>query len=148
MIFASLTLAPAQECLTDSPVLPIDSGEKNYGHSLQHLHNELCRQLHQDKSNVFRINELLIQLKNHLSNRFDHEEQEMLAVNYPYTTTHRHQHQRALENITHQINYWKKKHNKSVLRDFLKNTLTQWINTHSRADIVAELFITHIKEAE
>lgn len=113
---------------------------------LSALHLELTAQITTQKPNVAKIGELLQQLQQQLSEQFKAEEQDMSATDYPYLLLHRHQHQRALENITRHIELWKKQRNAWALRDFVARTFTQWLYTHRRADMAATLFVAYVQE--
>lgn len=118
-------------------------------HSLAIIHAELSQLASPEnaRANFARIDQLLEQLIAHLCQHFKHEETEMLLVSYPYISSHRRQHQRALETIGDYIGRWKRQRNIWVLQEFIDRAFAKWFINHiSSADTAAALFISHQRQ--
>lgn len=118
-----------------------------FQHYLAAVHLELSHQITTQKPNAAKIDDLLKQLQQQLSTQFAAEEQAMSATDYPYLLLHRHQHQRALENIARHVDIWKRQRNAWALRDFVNHSFSTWLYTHRRADMAAALFAAYVQEA-
>ena len=141
---------------TNSSAEQLDNFHSNYvqlmnlefQHYLSAVHLELTQQITTQKPHAAKIDELLKQVYQQLSEQFHTEEQAMSSTDYPYLLLHRHQHQRALEQIARHTDLWKRQRNAWALRDFLDKTFTHWLYSHRRADMASALFIAYVQEAD
>lgn len=144
---SALNSSITQDHLANFQTLYVELMNLEFQQYLAAVHLELTTQITTKKLNAAKIDELLKQFQQQLIEQFQAEEQEMSTTDYPYLLLHRHQHQRALENISRHIDLWKKQRNAWALRDFVEKKFTQWFYSHRRADMAAALFVAYVKEA-
>ncbi|MEB4591563.1 hemerythrin family protein [Candidatus Thiothrix sp. Deng01] len=130
----------APEALIDYPRFGIAYMEQNYN-CFAILYHDLDQLLTEPKPNFECINVVLGDLAEHLSKQFSQEERAMKLAAYPDLLQHRHQHQRALEQLAWYIGRWKTRRNIWEIHDFIKQPLLTWFLNHAHtSDKAAALF--------